>query len=242
MIEQGESWRRIAARVEAMTRAAETFLLAQRVLSEDPYGIGLKVFGAQGKLLHKEINQFLDQYRGALPPAAEEALDHFFSSSGLAGLLTDGGISGLDSVKLVVPVLAGITSQVSYLLADREAIGSRLVDRAFGHLQRSIAAVPSEAAVWQQAFTKGEIECEKLGGLHLLRFGIFASKADSAGARTDLILGDPLLTTDPLLAASEALILTEWKKANDKGRSEGRTGDVSASCVLSRPSSGDRAA
>jgi len=72
MIEQGESWRRIAARVEAMTRAAETFLLAQRVLSEDPYGIGLKVFGAQGKLLHKEINQFLDQYRGALPPAAKK--------------------------------------------------------------------------------------------------------------------------------------------------------------------------
>jgi len=62
MIDQGESWRRIAARVEAMTRAAETSLLAQRVQSEDPYGLALKVFGAQGKLIHQQVRQFLDRY------------------------------------------------------------------------------------------------------------------------------------------------------------------------------------
>ncbi len=47
--------------------------------------------------------------------------------------------------------------------------------------------------------------------MHLLRFGIFGFKADTTGARTDLIFGDCLNTVTPLLEASDALVATEWK-------------------------------
>lgn len=125
-------------------------------------------------------------------------------------------IQGVDVVKAFPPVLLSVCASVAYLLADREAIGARLTERALGHLQRSLAVLDSEATVWQAAFANREDECEKLGGLHLLRFGIFAFKADPGGARTDLVFGDVMTTASPLAEVSDALVLTEWKIVRDK--------------------------
>ncbi len=64
----------------------------------------------------------------------------------------------------------------------------------------------------------GETACEKLGALHLLSHGILAFKAYAPGERTDLILGDRLVIDDDLIAGTEGIVLTEWKrvKVGDK--------------------------
>lgn len=209
-------WGQIAARVDSFARSAAIFLQAQGIQSEDPHGIAFKVFNREATRLLGEIRQFRDNHAQLLPAAATGELDDFLGSAGLSQILLANGVQGLDVVKAFPPILLSVCASVSYLLADRNATGARLTERALGHLQRSLAVLDSEGAVWQAAFASGEVECEKLGGLHLLRFGVFAFKADPGGARTDLVLGDVITTTSPLAAASDALVLTEWKVVREK--------------------------
>jgi hypothetical protein len=82
------------------------------------------------------------------------------------------------------------------------------------YIQRSLVADESFAARWQAAFDRGETACERLGGVHLLAFGIYSFKAVSPGERTDLILGTTLDITE-IESASDAIVLTEWKKVPD---------------------------
>jgi len=86
-----------------------------------------------------------------------------------------------------------------------------LIDRAFLHLQRCIVADEVYRARWKAAFDDRETACERLGGVHLLQFGIYAFKAQSTGEQTDLVLGTKLQITPEIERASEALVLTEWK-------------------------------
>jgi hypothetical protein len=72
------------------------------------------------------------------------------------------------------------------------------------------------AAKWKKAFSLDEPACERLGAVHLLSHGIWAFKASADGARTDLVLGEPLQVTSQLREASEALVLTEWKLAKSQ--------------------------
>jgi hypothetical protein len=73
-------------------------------------------------------------------------------------------------------------------------------ERAFAHLQRSIVADEEIQRKWLCAFGKGEVACEKLGGVDLLSHGIWAFKVDARGARTDLVFQD----SDVDLARSSA--------------------------------------
>jgi hypothetical protein len=60
-------------------------------------------------------------------------------------------------------------------------------------------------------------KCEKLGAAHLLLHGIWAFKVSATGERTDLVLGEKLEITPQVEAASEALVLTEWKCVRKPG-------------------------
>lgn len=94
-----------------------------------------------------------------------------------------------------------------YLLNGKRTQQVRLckaVEVAFAHLQRQIAVdvcIGEENKYlclkdrcvctgnkWRKAFEKGEYACEKLGVVHLLSHKIWAFKALSVRAETDLVL------------------------------------------------------
>ena len=127
-------------------------------------------------------------------------------------LVTEGNVEQVrEGAKALIVRLVAFEAEFSYLLQDQQVAIRRLSERAFLHLQRSIAADPEIQAKWQAAF-KRETDLEKLGSAHLLLHGIWAFKAD-AGARTDLIFGEQIETYTEELRAASGLVLTEWKKA-----------------------------
>ena len=85
--------------------------------------------------------------------------------------------------------------------------------RAFSHLQKCIIADDEIQKRWAAAFAKGETACEKLGAAHLLLHGIYAFKVDATGARTDLVLSQPIVNEE-VFQVAEGLELTEWKKVS----------------------------
>ncbi len=154
-----------------------------------------------------EIGTFRDTFESQLPPAARDRI-----SSALETYL--GAFStknNPESVQALIVRLVAFEAEFSYLLQDRQVTIRRLSERAFLHLQRSIAADPEIRAKWQAAF-KRETDLEKLGSAHLLLHGIWAFKAD-AGARADLIFGERIETYAEELGTASGLVLTEGKKA-----------------------------
>jgi hypothetical protein len=79
---------------------------------------------------------------------------------------------------------------------------------------------------WQSAFAAGETHCEQLGALALLQHGIWAFKVSGAGERTDLVFGEALVDSTEPARASEALVLTEWKRVTPIDSSQKATGAV----------------
>jgi hypothetical protein len=79
--------------------------------------------------------------------------------------------------------------------------------------------------------------CEKLGASHLLFHGIFAFKITGAGARTDLVFGEPIEAGDAERTA-DTLVLTEWKivpsvaKASDVATAARKQAELYQSGVL----------
>lgn len=84
-------------------------------------------------------------------------------------------------------------------------------ERAFRHLQWSIASTRYVRSSWIRAFQDDEPACEALGATHLLLHGIFAYKATSPNARTDLVFHDPV-DADQATKVADGLVLTEWKR------------------------------
>lgn len=94
-------------------------------------------------------------------------------------------------------------------------------ERAFIHLQRSIAVDEQLRTRWQTAFTTHETACERLGSVHLLLHGIWAFKLNAEKARTDLMFEEPLPPAGKIEKAATGLVLTEWKRClKGDGRDE----------------------
>lgn len=87
----------------------------------------------------------------------------------------------------------------------------RATERAFQHLVRQIVVDGSYRSLWGSAYDNGEVACERLGSVHLLQHGLWAFKVSADGGRTDLVFAEPLLNLNPVAAAADALVLTEWK-------------------------------
>lgn len=114
----------------------------------------------------------------------------------------------------VIAALAIIRGEIDHLLADPSLIAVSVTERAFKHLQWMIASDSEVGAKWQSAFAKGETTCERFGATHLLLHGIWAYKAHSPTARTDLVMAEPVEDRPEIRRVARALVLTEWKKAN----------------------------
>jgi hypothetical protein len=142
-----------------------------------------------------------------------QSLDRFLNSN-LAAATTNPA-SDQRVARAALVALAALEAEISFLLASgQEQIRARS-ERAFLLLQRILAVDPEIRAKWRNALEAGgEVQCERLGAVHLLSQGIFAFKVNAEGARTDLVFNE--LPSESLLAkAVDGLVLTEWKVATD---------------------------
>ena len=123
------------------------------------------------------------------------------------------GYDGSSAVSRYVLALGCVRAEIDRLLHDPGPVIEATVETAFAHLQRLIVVDANVRAAWTAAHGRDEESCEKLGGVHLLAHGLWAFKADAAGERSDLVLGERLSALDSrALQASRGLILTEWKR------------------------------
>jgi hypothetical protein len=189
-----------------------------RALAEH-YGASNETVVPELKALFPLLDDFHKRFGSQLPTGAQEALSSFiFQHQRKKTFDTGNGIGSFQGALFMAGLLGTVKSQVDYFLADKQVRARRAVERAFTHLQRSlIADKKGLGRRWRFAFhgERAEEACEKLGAVHLLLHGIWAFKADAAGGKTDLILGEAV-KDEEAVRASDAMVLTEWKMVREK--------------------------
>lgn len=201
-------WDGLGARIDGLLAAGHFLIQALQVNSDDPYGIAQHL-SYQAIDVVDGLEAFRLRSEGLAPAAALRAIDQFIKDH--KKRISDKQIAGLGGLKARLTPLAWVRAEVDYHLRDFEALGRRLSERAFLHLQQSIVADDGVRNRWQKAFEQGETACERLGGAHLLLHGIWAFKITGVGARTDLVFGEPVESSAGVERAADALVLTEWK-------------------------------
>jgi hypothetical protein len=211
-----KEWKRLAAAIRGLTKASQ--------LTADLYaGRNQEAAGAYKDLANaaESITGILTAFGLSLPIAAADAKSVIERASKKILELLATGDSGPDfhlmNVKFAIVMLGRVESQLSYLLADREAELRSLTERAFEHLQRTIVVDIAQRKTWVAAWENHETECEKLGAIHLLAHGIWAFKATANGGHTDLVYQEPIRDLGAAIRASEGLVLTEWKRLPKAG-------------------------
>ncbi len=211
-------WLLLAAEISGMERMGELYFGS---IGQCPdAGAMSGVLVPHSMELYSRIETFVSTHQRTLPPLATERLHKWcqeyrwhFSDEGLSA-----GTSG--KVQHRVLSLASLRVAMGHLLSDFDAQAKSLTERAFLHLQRSLVVDESLRGRWGAAFRRGEIECEKLGAVHLLQHGIWAFKVSGEGERTDLVLQQPLSDLGTVETIAEALVLTEWKLVRNDSAKE----------------------
>jgi hypothetical protein len=219
-----EAWRAIADRIRGLAEAIEL----HKSYPQDSFG------RARGLRAHVEgvlssLRSYRDRFREALPPEALTAIDDLLEQVGKLLAMATGGQTGPElrdeAVFSAIFQLRIFASLMTAALADVQLPLRALSDRAFQHLQRVIVVDDEVRRKWQAAFAKGEVECEKLGAVHLLGHGIWAFKVNASGGRTDLVYQEPTGSLIKEQQYAEGFVLTEWKIVNrllKRRRSAGR--------------------
>lgn len=204
-----ERWRALDARIGALVEVGTFLLRTGAVVGSDYAGVINHYVIPGAREVFSELEALRSAHGSVLPPLAAKSLEGFTRDQ--AGIFRlNSQASGWPGLQMMVGALASFSAEFRYHVVDAEAASQALTLRALIHLQRSIVADPDCRERWRRAFDDGETACEKLGAVHLLGHGIWAFKANAAGERTDLVLGEPLQTGEAESAA-QALVLTEWK-------------------------------
>jgi len=199
-------WKAISDQTEGLLDAARFYVESLGPRSTDVYSVARKQLIPHSKRIFDTIAKYEETYARSLPPVAVECLNAFTREFGkfFSGIHPQ---DDLASIQVIITSLTSFRSEFNYRLSDATATGKRLSERAFIHLQRSIVADLQVREKWTEAHKKGEIECEKLGGAHLLLHGIWAFKVGAEGERTDLVLGEPLQDIAMVERSAETLVL-----------------------------------
>lgn len=205
-------WAAIAGRISGLIEAGQIIVDTLRISSHDSYGASNRV-SQQARELLFEIESFASAFGEVLPPNARDEIARFIQEEGprIRDVTT-----GLNSLQVCLPSLAWLRAAVQYHLTDIAAVATRVTERAFIHLRSLLVADEGTQRQWRVAFDRGEVACERLGAAHLLQHGIWCFKASGIGARTDLVLGEPLTDPTTIERAADALVLTEWKLIRDQ--------------------------
>ena len=217
-----DQWKALSSRICGLMQAGKLHALFLTVRTSDTYG-GAKRLREQCEGVLTALQSFRADFEHTLPLTALARIDNFLATTG--DLITD--TSGprnarQERVWAALVLLGAFETELSFLLSDvQESIRARS-ERAFSHLQRLIVADPEFREKWKTAFNQGEVECEKLGAVHLLLHGIWAFKVNAAGARTDLVFQEPAEDLTDEQRFVDGFVLTEWKKATDTDNAEER--------------------
>lgn len=207
-------WKAIEESISDLTDICRDFVSAMGVRDSDSFGTIKNIILPMAGEITERVIVLGQRYSSQLPATALKRIDelknlHIQSGYASAAQKEPTAIAHFSSR------LQKFRSDFNYHTSDLEGTAVRLTARAFLHLQRSIVADHSIREKWKAARNQHEVACEKLGAVHLLQHGIWSFKVDSAGERTDLILGEAL--TDQALGdvylTAEGLVLTEWKMA-----------------------------
>ncbi|ATB50373.1 hypothetical protein [Corallococcus macrosporus] len=204
-----DEWTAWSARLTAVFDAAQLLLSLQPDGAAERRWAESHVITPELLKLYSLLLDFHERFASQLPAGAADALKRLFKEDGVRF-----EIQAHSHGMTLTLLLATVRAQVDYYLTDKQARARRAVERAFVHLQRSIVADGDFRKKWYEAFTvesrRSEDACEKLGAVHLLLHGIWAFKAEAAGGKTDLILGEQVREDDAVRSA-DAMVLTEWK-------------------------------
>jgi hypothetical protein len=202
-----DSWKAINAHIEGVEQAAELHSRFLQINSGSPYGAD-KYLQEQCEAILDQLKSFRSAYSSILPKQALASIDDCFAVGG-KHIKDNSGKPDALLLRTILVMLSAFRARLSFHLADQgEQIRSR-AELAFLHLQRLIAVDEDIRKKWENAFERGEVYCEALGAVHLLWHGIWAFKANAAGARTDLIYNEA--PPQAVQTAAVGLALTEWK-------------------------------
>ena len=201
------AWRRIAARIRGLEKAASVHASFLSSHSGSPYGAD-KALQKQREGVLQDISRLKHDFAGLLPAEAHAAIDRFMSDGGHQ--IQNNQVGDALLVRTILVKVIALESELTYCL-DNPSEGIRSASElAFMHLQRQIVADEDYRAKWQAAFDDHETHCERLGGVHMLWHGIWAFKVDASGGKTDLVYQEPVQTAGVPVAL--AMVLTEWKR------------------------------
>ena len=207
-----EQWKALSSRIRGLMQAGNLHAQFLAVQSSDGFGRE-KGLRDQCKRVLDALHAFRNSSK-QLPIDAVTAIDEFLSKADPLVQEANQSAGIRERGWAILVLLAAFESELSFLLSDvQESIRARS-DRAFCHLQRSIVVDAEFRSKWQNAFQAGEVQCEKLGAVHLLLHGIWAFKIDAAGARTDLVFQEAMEDFGEAQRSADGFVLTEWKKAN----------------------------
>jgi hypothetical protein len=132
-------WTALAARISTLMEAG-TFLVRTIASGEnDNYGMSDELLRNAGEVVFR-ISQFRENIGPQLPTSARDCLDRFVTDCENRFGRSDrfpGQASGLPGLQGVLTMLGSFRAEFSYLLAEIEAVGSRLVIRSLKHLQEA---------------------------------------------------------------------------------------------------------
>jgi hypothetical protein len=206
-----DEWERLSARIHGLLKATE---LAGTLFEKNNDSLGAMVdLGKTAAVIFSDLASF----RTRLGPSSREVSTRIEAAeSRTRAFLSEGVATSQDMrqiyIRSALVTLASLEAEVTYLLSDHQSNIQSRTERAFEHLQRSIVVDGQLGDRWRRAWEAGEVECEKLGAVHLLSHGIWAFKVDSKGARTDLVYQEPMHDLQTASRSAEGLVLTEWKK------------------------------
>lgn len=197
--------RQVSRGIESFARAAETYFSTGAGVGRDSASSIRGSFEPAAARLVDRLRVLTSD--STLPQEARQIIGEFIERWDK----NRGGGSGWPGLQFMLGNLSCLKVSLDVFLDDRPSLLAGLVRRSLLHLQRCIVADSSRREEWQRAFREGETTVERLGATHFLLHGLWAFKASAEGERTDLVLGGQLAITADLHAASEGLVLTEWK-------------------------------
>ncbi len=206
-----EQWIALDGRLAGLLEAGHFVMRSLQVSRDDAYGVTTRL-SRHAREMGKDLAEFCGAYQSSLPPRALAELLRFVDED---KPLLDQAISGFNGLQLCISLLASLRAALNYHFTDSDSVARHRSERAFLHLQQLIVADTDIQAKWERAYNQGELACERLGGAHLLMHGIWGFKAHGPGARTDLVLGEPVSDASAIEPIVDALVLTEWKLVRD---------------------------
>lgn len=211
-------WNAVQGMISELNSICSEFVSASETRDPDTFGSVSKTIIPMAESLGGKIALLGKRYESQLP---KDALDCFSrlkpKVSEIISKVTGRTATMATGVAHISIIFRCFRADFNYLTSDLDGLVVRRTARAFTHLQRSIVADSDIREKWITAFENHERACEKLGSAHLLLHGIWTFKADAEGARTDLILGEPINETNlnEVYLTAEGLVLTEWKRVLD---------------------------